>query len=460
MMMRGSSPLASGRSVLLASTNTFGLWLAAIPARCWRVTSSTRRHADRVFGWPLVRALSVAVLAVCCSACAAADDASGDSPPVDVAQVQQAISGGVQDVTSKAVMAITHPAAGSLCSGSLIAKNVILTARHCVSPVQGGVELIDCDNSLFGPPDKPASFLVTSADEVTPDNYGEFSVSEVVALPEELELPGFCGNDIAILVLSENVDDSVAVPYRPRLDDAPLGAGELYSAVGYGATDGDGAGAGVRRRRDGIAVECVSDACASHTLFGEQVASSEFVGEGGVCQGDSGGPAIDADGRVIGVTSRGQPGCGVSIYAYTAAWSGWLKDTVMYASGLGVYEPPDWTEGSTVNPEHSNPIGEACQHGDECPSGKCYDDGTKRYCTRACSDEAPCPADYECIDDPKLEAVCSLVPASPRPRYQAPERGGCSVALPVHHRRRAPRYHGWRYWLLLGVLLWRRRGRA
>jgi hypothetical protein len=108
-------------------------------------------------------------------------------------------------------------------------------------------------------------------------------------------------------------------PITPRLEVAPLDR-ELFSTVGYGLTDPDDpASDGTRQRADGSAVRCSREDCV--TLSDGAIRSSEWASvDAPICSGDSGGPALDDEGRVFGVASRGDLDCEIAVYGDVSSW--------------------------------------------------------------------------------------------------------------------------------------------
>jgi hypothetical protein len=261
--------------------------------------------------------------------------AFGDGALGDIGELTAPIVGGSTDQVHDAVLAIALVTrrSESLCSGSLIAPNLVLTAQHCVAVTED--ERVDCSDSTFGRLYSPGNLWVSSSTTVG-GGANFYPVREVVVPQGDSEL---CGADIALLILGGQFVESSIAPIAPRLDE-PAERGESFTAVGFGSAleEGD---PGVRRALSGLSILCGPDDCNSPQLL----TTREFVGEQGVCDGDSGGPALDARGRVVGVASRATEDCGLAVYSAVAPWRDWIVGVADRAFELGTYDAPTWLSG-------------------------------------------------------------------------------------------------------------------
>ena len=231
----------------------------------------------------------------------------------NTARVSEPIIGGSVDTSDAAVVALSQPSTGMLCSGALVAPSLVLTAAHCVS----GLEASSLQVLVGSDVTSPDQTVAVTASLVYPTYLGE---SEGV----------LGGVDLAFVSLATPLS-LTPVPVRTDTTDAEL-TGADVTVIGYGASDGtDNSGAGTRRE---VVLE-VTSVCSRIIQAGDADANA--------CVGDSGG-AVMLGGQLVAVVSGGREGCYTpAVFTRTDAHADWIA-AVLAGSGSAACPacfPPD-----------------------------------------------------------------------------------------------------------------------
>jgi hypothetical protein len=300
-----------------------------------RASRSGRLHPWIAFPWVAIAPL----LAACGS------EGPGYDRAEPTATSSSAIYGGVLDNDASqnaSVVAIEVGAQGDesfyLCSGTLIAPNVVLTARHCVSTQLTTAPICDdTGNTTNGPHfggDIPVGQINVFATPAIYQGETPGAVAKAVFHPSGTTE---CNADVALIVLATSIPMASVARVRTA---SPVLAGESTRAVGFGANNESTTIYGTRYRKDDLPVLAVGSVLsASQTPLG----NNEFeLGGESTCSGDSGGPVFDeTTDAIVGVLSRGPGDCTVTdghIYSSLAGFTPLFQQAFALAGGSWIDE--------------------------------------------------------------------------------------------------------------------------
>jgi len=231
-----------------------------------------------------VGAIALVTMAGCASNVAPDEHVGSDEQPI--------IKGSTSTIDQDSVVFIAVDDKGTsipACSGSLIARNLVLTAHHCVSMLSEDEKSVTADFrpdvlQIFNGRDAPKQIVNGDSPSATG--------TKTFAPPPSSLYP-----DIGLIVLDRSVTGPIATL---RLEGGAK-KGETLTVVGFGLTESNLLPA-QRMQRTGVTVIDIYPGSATTT---EPLNPFEFTFGEAACSGDSGGPAFDAKTKaIVGVASR------------------------------------------------------------------------------------------------------------------------------------------------------------
>lgn len=247
---------------------------------------------------------------------------------------------------------------GTRCTGSLVAKNIVMTARHCVHEIDYSNATSFCTGVFTNTPLSDAGVRVTTDLSVLGANVEWTKVSEVIVPPTN---NGSCGGDIAFLRLEHSLDTRpVAVDVRELTTHEPnrvavVGRGviaQVFDITDYSVISEEEGGL-KRRVLQNIDFECVSNTfgdCIAEDIGAPfevdtgyaQFASSTASGDSGSGVARQWSFAINNP-ILIGVTSAGtvDPVTGVPNHSFATRLDqhrAFIKSTLRNARGAHVID--------------------------------------------------------------------------------------------------------------------------
>jgi hypothetical protein len=235
---------------------------------------------------------------------------SGTAGPEATAHESQAILGGtiVTDPTSPFVD-VNSP--NGQCSGTLIAPNLVVTAKHCVARTTDGNFTCSPEGNLqsstngagqIGALTPAGSIDVFTNKQVIDGTVFTGSPAAVGAQIVTTPTVTVCSDDIAFVVLDRSIPG--VTPASVRIDGSTV-AGEPVDLWGYGLTDVPKEAMALRVRRSADVVGVGPDIPQSTTAIAP-LRAVRLGPDDITCNGDSGGPITSsATGALIAVASLG-----------------------------------------------------------------------------------------------------------------------------------------------------------
>jgi len=358
------------------------------------------------------RALALGAASVACLSCLAA---------LAWPSTAHAIVGGTADTTQPAVLVLLEDGSSFRCTATLIAPNLVVTARHCVGNNTGSTALCKVGGSDDGAQSLPVYAGNVAA---SPMFVAAAPGSPLLARGKTIHDDGAtttCGHDLALIEL----DRAVTGITPARVRRTPVAASATLTVMGFGWLDKEATVNATQRMKGTTTVRALGPVVHGFKPFGDTgsatqlvvVAAGEIAIDGLTKTGDSGGPAFDAAGDVAAVVARGyaDPSYGPGTLTTLAAHLATI-DAALAASGNA---PPPADAGADAAPTLPTRDASSSEPTDPPPVAPPENDGG----TLAAS------------SDGSSDGGCAVRPGSSSPGRAALALAGLALALPLLRRR-------------------------
>lgn len=261
----------------------------------------------------------------------------------------------------------------SRCSASLVAPNLVLTARHCTGANTDYAKPVFCENT-FTTPALTADKLHVTLDSSVAEGTPQWREVESILVPST---DGFCADDMALLVLKDNVPATAATPVAVNVNQdlvtwnptkvAMVGRGRIFEIIvspDGGPTTADNGGL-QRRLLQNVDVKCLKNdaiACTVEDATSPPSNSWDVPGyyvsiDGVTGSGDSGGGFVEQQSYsqnkpvVVGVMTLATASLATGQANFTHGLrtdrqKTFLVDGAKSASTKGGYPLPVWAGGA------------------------------------------------------------------------------------------------------------------
>ncbi len=252
----------------------------------------------------------------------------------------------------QSVVGIYDAEEGALCTGSLIANNIVLTAAHCIGKnptdliIVFSTDLIGTLNK--GQDDKTSLFkkIRRGFKTIVHDEWGKKHVRDEawgdIALirfegtaPEGFKPATFISsssllkNGTTVTVAGYGVNSNVLIPVDPT--QTPDFKKMLDDGHVFCEDEGEASGKCYREEVSGEGLLRTTEIVIEGAFNSTEVILNQTKGQAS-CEGDSGGPAylkVNGEYQLWGVTSRGTRGCnGYVLYTDAVAQEKWRNEKI------------------------------------------------------------------------------------------------------------------------------------